>query len=313
MDFTCIEIEGALYLPESVFSIGSLWIIPATNNAGALHLGDCKLILVSQTSKGDLLREVNRFIFCYQFLFLRSAVYSYCSLQQSFSTFIESGEDIHEIVDKIYKKYGTGGPLKLAFNEIDTFHTQLPNKINFLEFYSCFLKKYNENDNFRNIIDLFLYTIGSKPKFYNNIFQKISQLQTVFETIVGKPEEEKQACGKNHFKEEWKPFLTRKLRDRGFENNDIDLMIKIKNTLNWSARVKYTHYSKQLNTWQKTIEELKTGAHFMSGKSEYRTNFNDILDNSLKVKDWAGIDWESVYFIYQIIIKRLIYSEYFIE
>ena len=228
MDFTCIEIEGALYSPESVFSVGSFWIIPATSNAGALSLRDCKVFLVSQMSKEDLLQEVNRFIFCYQFLFLRSEVYFCCSLQQSFSTFIESGEDIHEIVDKIYKKYGTGGPLQLAFNEIGTFHTQLPDKINFVEFYSCFLKKYNEDDNFRNIIDLFLYTIGSKPKFYNNIYQKISQLQTILETIVGKPEEEKQACGKNHLKEEWKPFLTRKFGDRGFENNDIDLMVNFK-------------------------------------------------------------------------------------
>ena len=313
MDFTCIEIEGALYSPESVFSVGSFWIIPATSNAGALSLRDCKVFLVSQMSKEDLLQEVNRFIFCYQFLFLRSEVYFCCSLQQSFSTFIESGEDIHEIVDKIYKKYGTGGPLQLAFNEIGTFHTQLPDKINFVEFYSCFLKKYNEDDNFRNIIDLFLYTIGSKPKFYNNIYQKISQLQTILETIVGKPEEGKQACGKNHLKEEWKPFLTRKFGDRGFENNDIDLMVKIKTTLSRAARVKYTHFSKQLNTWQKSLEELKTGSQFMNGKSEYTTNFNDILDNTLKVKDWSSLDWDNVYNLYQVIVKRLIYSEYFIE
>jgi hypothetical protein len=141
-------------------------------------------------------------------------------------------------------------------------------------------------------------------------FKKISQLQTIFETMLGTPEEEIQSCGKKHFKEEWKPFLIQKLKEKGIEDeNDIGLIIKIKNILNWSARVKYTHYSKQLNTWRKTLEEIRYGTHF-SGESEYTTNFDDILNNTLKVKDWAGIDWYNVCFLYQAIIKQLIYLEY---
>jgi hypothetical protein len=52
--------------------------------------------------------------------------------------------------------------------------------------------------------------------------------------------------------------------------------------------VTLSSYSKQLNTWGKTLEEIRYGTHF-SGESEYTTNFDDILNNTLKVKDWAGI------------------------
>ncbi len=310
MNLTCIEVGGALYQPDKVGSLGDIWLIPAAQNTGALELGQCKLILAFQMNEKDMLPEVNLFIFCYQVVFLRSAIYDYCSLQRSLLTFVESGKDIDEIADKIFKKYGTGGALKLSFDEIDTFHTQLPNRINFTEFHNCFIKKYTEDDNFKNIIDLFLHTVGTKHKYYDNIFQKISQLQTIFEAILGKPEQEVQACGKKHNKEDWKPFLTRRLQEKGIINeNEIDLIIKIKSILNWSARIKYTHNAKQLNTWQKTLEEIKAGTHF-SGKSEYTTNFDDILNNTLKAKDWAGIDWENVYYLYQVIIKQLIYLEY---
>ncbi len=241
MELTCIEVEGALYQPDKIIALESFWIIPATKKAGALKLEQCKVIFASHMNKRDILPELNLFIFCYQFLFLRSAMYFYCSIQQSLSIFKETGTDINEIAEKIFKKYETGGGLKLSFDEIDTFHSQLPNKINFTEFHKCFIKKYNENDNFRNIIDLFLYTIRSKPKYYDNIFQKVSQLQTIFETIMGKPEQVEQACGNKHNKEDWKTFLTRELKKKGIENeNEINLIIKIKNTLNWSARVKYT-------------------------------------------------------------------------
>ena len=309
MKFTCIEIQGAIYQPEHILSLGKFWIISATKNAAVLPLGEFKVILASQMGKLDILTEVKRFMLCYQYLFLRSEVYSFCSLQQDLPSFIENGKDINDIADKIYKKYGADGPIKLAFNDIDTFHTQLPNKISFVEFYNCFIKKYCEDDNFRNIIDLFLYTIGSKPKYYNNLFHKISQLQTVFETILGRPEQEIQSCGKEHNKEDWKPFLTRELKKKGIENeNEINLIIKIKNTLNWSARVKYTHYAQQLNTSQLFMKNIKNGR--FNGQSTYTTNFENILNGKLKEKDWAGIDWENVYYFYQTIIKRLIYIGY---
>jgi hypothetical protein len=314
MDITCIEVEGATYQPEDIFPLDNFWIIPATKNASAWEEKQRKVIIASQYECkhiGDILVEANIFIFCYQFLFLQSGVYCCTSFHPVCPYFIESGTDINAIADNISKKYETDGSPKISFAKIDTFYTQLSHKINFATFYNRFIEKYNNDDNFRNIIDLFLYTVGSRHKYYNNVFQKISQLQTIFETMLGTPDEEKQSCGKRHFKEEWKSFLTRKLKEKGIEDeNDIDLIIKIKNILNWSARVKYTHYSKQLNTWQKTLDEIRYGAHSNEG-SEYTTKFDDILNNTLKVKDWAGIDWDNVCFLYQVIIKHLIYLEYF--
>jgi hypothetical protein len=35
-----------------------------------------------------------------------------------------------------------------------------------------------------------------------------------------------------------------------------------------------------------------------------------MCNNTLKVKNWAGIDWDNVCFLYQAIIKQLIYLEY---
>ncbi|MBI5056506.1 MAG: hypothetical protein HZB61_07830 [Nitrospirae bacterium] len=126
---------------------------------------------------------------------------------------------------------------------------------------------------------------------------------------MGAPDQEVKACGKKHNKEDWGPFLTRKLKEKEIENeNEISLIIKIKNTLNWSARVKYTHYSQQLNTFQTFIDDIKAGR--FNGKSTYTTNFEDILNGTLKANDWAGIDWENVYYLYQTIIKKLIYIEY---
>ena len=157
-----------------------------------------------------------------------------------------------------------------------------------------------------------LYIVDTCVKWiapYNNLFQKISQLQTVFETILGRPEQEIQSCGKEHNKEDWKSFLTRELKKKGIENeNEINLIIKIKNTLNWSARVKYTHYAQQLNTSQLFMKDIKNGR--FNSQSTYTTNFENILNGKLKEKDWAGIDWENVYYFYQTIIKRLIYIEY---
>jgi len=308
MDFTCIEIKGAAYQPLNIFPLGSFQIIPATEDNGVLKIEELKIILISEKQMKDLRLEVKLFVFCYQFLFLVSDVYYFCSLPGNPITFSESSRDINDAS----KKYKRSGPHKVNFNKIDIFYTKLSNKIKFQVFYKEFSEKYLKNDSFKNIIDLYLYTIGSKPKFYDNIFQKISQLQTIFETILGTPEEEVLSCGKRHYKEDWKPFLTKKLKEKGISNEEANLIIKIKNILNWSARVKYTHYSKQLSTWQKTLEEIKTG-NLHEGKSEYTTDFEKIMNKTLKTKNWTGLDWENVYYLYQTIVKQLIFQEYFKE
>lgn len=303
MDLICIELKGAVYQLENIFQLDNFWIIPATKNTGALGLNECKVILASEKGINDALTEAKFFVFCYQFLFPISEVYHFLSLPHNPFTFTESGKDINDIAEKIYKKYETGGACKINFNEIDTFSSKLPYIINFEEFYNLFIENYNKDDDFKNIIDLFLFTIGSRHKFYDNVFQKMAQLQTIFETIMGTPEQEKLACGKYHYKEEWRPFLERKLAEKEIRGkNEIDLIIQIKNSLNREARVKYAHNSKQMNVWEKTLEDCKTGNH---------TTGEFVVANIIKKRNKTGQDWENLYYTYLTIIKLLIYLEYF--
>ncbi|MBU2523603.1 hypothetical protein KKG71_00215 [Patescibacteria group bacterium] len=302
MSLICIEVEGATYEPENIFQINDFFVIPATKNSSVLEGRDQKLILVFNKK-----REDKNFIFCYQFLFLKSNIYYYCSLP---GKPIEFNKE--DSIDDISKEYEPTGGFKINFNKIDIFHTSLPKEIDFNDFYNKFSEKYREDENFKNIIDLFLYTIGSKNKFYDNIFQKIAQLQTIFETLTGKPGSEPCAkCKRDKYNEDWGEFLKRKLTEKGLTNEDENsLIIKIKTMLNRGSRVKYIHHSAQLNTWQKTIEEIKTGNCHHKDKQTYTTNFEDILKEELKIDEWSALDWENVFSLYQTIIKRIIFSEY---
>ena len=106
-------------------------------------------------------------------------------------------------------------------------------------------------------------------------------------------------------------FEEAELTEKGLTNEDENsLIIKIKTMLNRGSRVKYIHHSAQLNTWQKTIEEIKTGNCHHKDKHTYTTNFEDILKEELKIDEWSALDWENVFSLYQTIIKRIIFSEY---
>jgi len=119
-------------------------------------------------------------------------------------------------------------------------------------------------------------------------------------------------CGIEKNEETWNVFLVRELTKKGFINNEeIELIIKIKTLLNRGARVKYVHNSEQLNTWKKTIEEIKTGNYHYKDQQTYTTDFNKIIKEELKMENWAAIDWENVFYLYQIIIKRIIFAEFF--
>jgi hypothetical protein len=305
MKFICVEIEGIPYSPENIFAIDDYWIIPATKDSGALEERQCKIILAFKEKTEDIKTKVKLFIFCYQFLFLHSKVYYFDSLKKKYSQFTEEGDNIKQIA----KKYEAGKKHNKSFEKLDSFYTQLPSEINFKEFYEIFVKKYNEKCDFMDIIDLYLYTVGSHPKFYKNTFQKFAQLQTIIETILG---ERKKvlcvSCGEVCY-EHWQIFLERELANTGVKKNRIDLIIKIFKGINVEARIPYTHLAKQFDPWRKIQEEIETGNHF-SGQTKYETNFDDILNNVLKIKKWAGIDWENVYCLYQIIIKELICIKY---
>lgn len=303
MNYTCIELKGALYQPEDIYELNDSWIIPATEGKSVSEIKNLKLIHVRSKNEIDI-----NFIFSYQFLFLKSNIYYWNSLPQRPKLFQETKRDLNSIV----KKYQHNGGFKIDFDKIDIFHTNLPIEINFKEFFNVYIEKYKTDGKFNNIMDLFLYTIGSHAIYYNNIFQKIAQLQTVFETITGNPESKQcPKCKRDRYVEEWKPYLTKRLSEKGIiSQNEIDLMITIKMLLNNQSRVRYIHHSSQLNTWQKTLHEIKTGDYHHKGEESYSTNLDDILTKRLKANSWSGLDWENVYSLYGTLVKRLIFFEY---
>jgi len=311
VNYKCIELEGAIYQPKDSLRFINYWIIPACKNSAALSTKDCKLVLVAEEKTKNIETSIYFFVLCYQLLFLKSDIYNLYDTEPKPKEFIESGQNINEIEQNIRVRYGSGiAPLAIDFNQIDSFHTGLPHPVKFKSIYDHFVEEYEKDEDFRNIITLFLFTVGTKYKLYRNIFQKISQLQTIYETILGVPNSKQcDKCGKDRYIETWQNFQKRRLKEKGIEDKkDIDLIIKIKNTLNNVARVKYIHSSQGLDTWQKLLREITDGTH-SRGNSVYSTNLNNIL--SVDSNKWTSIDWDNIYIFYQYIVKLLIYLEYF--
>ena len=311
MNYKCIELEGAIYQPKDLLQFKDYWIIPACNKSAALSMKDCKLVFVAEEKTKNIETSIYFFVLCYQFLFLKSDIYHSYDTEPNPKEFIENGQNINEIEQKIRIRYGSEvGSLVIDFNQIDSFHTGLPHPVKFRSIYDHFVEECEKDEDFRNIITLLLYTVGTKHKMYRNIFQKISQLQTIYETILGEPKRERcVGCGIDRYIETWQNFQKRRLKEKGIEDEkDIDLIIKIKDTLNHVARVKYIHRSQGLDTWRKLLQEISNGTHFHSN-SPYKTNLEDIL--SVDYDKWAAIDWDNIYIFYQYIVKLLIYLEYF--
>ncbi|MFA5842233.1 MAG: hypothetical protein WC882_00955 [Candidatus Gracilibacteria bacterium] len=316
MDITCFELKGILYQPKNIFPLGDNWIMGATKDCNFLEGDDQKIIFLSDKKFEKIQNDIYLFVFFYQFLFLDCRIYNlyYLSLLQKQQSFTIKCDKTQDVEAKIKEKYGENkGCFTIDFGEIKFEQTKLWNTINFNEFQKTFDEQYKKNDKFKDIIDLFLYTIGSNHPLYPNFFQKIAQLQTVFETIIGQPKGKKcYWCKQNKYKEKREVFLERILREKGITNQkDIDLITIINKTLNSTARIEYTHRSKQLNIFQETLKEIKTDKYHYKGQSSYTTNFDDIISGKLKVKDWAILDWENVYRAYQFIVRQLIYLGFF--
>ncbi len=305
--FQYIELGGALFRPQKKICLEkNFWIIPKNIKSGAIKLPEASLFLVFlDTSKREKGRKVRDFVFSHQFLFNHSAIYGVYSKRTDFKLSEMSGVNIDKIEEKL------NPPIKdsvknfeIDFGQIDNFHTNLPPSVSFKNFYKRFGKKYGISDDFRDIVGLYLHATGGiYDLFYNNIFQKIAQLQTVFETIVGKPEEKKFCCGFSHFVEPWKDFLSKNLKGMGVHENDIDFIIKIKMFLNKQARVKYIHNSKYLNPFKLTLEELKKGLPIKPSK-----NLPGLLKKG--PSKWTGLDWENVCASYKNIVKYMIWLKY---
>jgi hypothetical protein len=312
MNFKCIELEGCLFQPKSIIEFNNYWIISACKKANSLTLKDQKLILsYSDHIKIKENKQINFFVLCYEFLFPEMSIYSWYSTAQNYNSFFISGLNIDDVEMEIKKRYATQGGITIDFNRIGACHTNLPDEINFKSFHDRFVDRYESENKFKEIIMLFLYTIGFKHKLYDNILQKIAQLQTIFETLLGKPKVNKcDKCHTDKYIEEWPVYLHRKLNryNTNISEDEISLIIKVKTTLNRLARVKYIHHSEYLNTSEKMTADLLSGRYdkkIYSSSVCYVPDLNGILKNN--DKEWQSADWEHIFYIYQNIVKKVIY------
>ena len=314
MDYKCTELQGATYQPKDSLKFNDYWIIPAWKNASVWQTTDSKLVFVAEEKVANTEDLVYFFVLCYQFIFLHSDIYHFYNSWLNPKVFTENGQNFNEIEQKIRIRYSSSdvGCLAPDFNQIDIFHTGLPHSVNFKYIHDHFVELYQKDMKFKNIITLFLDTVGTKHRLYDNIFQQISQLQIIFETILGVPATTKcDACGTDRYVETWTEFQKKRLKEIGIEDDEsIELFSKIKTTLNTVARVKYIHRSLSLNPWSKYLQELTDGRH-KDGKSEYSSDLKHIL--SIESDKWTAVDWNNIYYAYQHFVKLLIYFEYFTQ
>jgi len=314
MNYVCSELMGALYQPKSIIGIDNCWVIPAYKDGAAVHSTDCKLIFTYQENMGKregALTEYH-FVNCYQFIFCHlSHVYWYYSLRylNNIKPFVLTGIDINDIEKQVRNKYGqlNTNILKDFTNLENEYCTRLPNVINFLEFYKKFNNLYIKNAQFKEIIMLFCDTNNGLTPIYNNILQKIAQLQTIFETLIGVPKTLKCGnCGMSHYIENWNTFLDGRLKDYGItEPDDIQMITKIKGALNEIARVKYVHASKYFDPSSPyiIIKDIKKNE-----QSDNNPSIKQIME--MNPSSWSSINWLNIYDFYLVLVRNLIYLKY---
>jgi hypothetical protein len=321
MIFKCSELQGANFQPRDLLKIDNCWIIPAFNGAPMSTMLDHKLIFVYQKETPDYDRYFEEYLFvcCYQFLFfVYSHIYKCFSLSRHYplNSFILNGSDISDIEKQIQNKYGQQDAVywkefSIDFTNIDgPFHTNLPISVNFQDFYRKFMELFKKDNEFKEIVTLFCETVNGVKPLYNNVLQQITQLQTIFETLIGSPKSSKcSRCGMNYYVEDWDQFIESHLKEyKIISTDDINLIKIIKTTLNKVARREYVHNAKYYNPY-----ELKNiWVDFQTeGNSIYTTDISQVLGQ--KSNSWKGIDWINIYMFYQLCVRNVIYSKYFLS
>ncbi len=315
MNFRCSELQGAIHQPKELLELDKCWIIPASKGGPVQTPPDCRLIFVYQEDMAEGALVEYLFVHCYQFLFFRySDVYRLYSLRQlnRSGPFVLSGTDISDVEKQIRNKYGQQDTeLSRDFTNIDSqYNTLLPHPVDFQEFYGEFVELYRKNNEFKEIVTLFCETVNSPRPLYNNVLQQIAQLQTIFETLIGNPKSLScRYCGMSHYIEDWNAFLEKRLKRYGITDpDDISLITKVKKTLNKVARTKYVHHSDYYNPneLRNIVADMQTDE-----LSDYQFDINQVLAKHPKY--WRTIDWENVYAIYQVCVRNLIYSKYFLS
>jgi len=305
--YYCTELTGLIYLPHEPLEHDGFLLVPASVEASVYEMNDLKCVLVRNSSDEAIIKY---FVFCYQFVFPGTHAYFQYSRQDRSQTFELDCIDNNEVIAQINSKYiGSKKPANLChdFNKLERFYTRLPCIIDFRPFYDNFINCYTSDSQFKDVIDLLLFTMGSHNPLYDNIFQKITQIQTIFETLTGKPPESQcKTCGKTYYTQEWKSYLAKELGKIGIlSESDIDLIIKIKSVLNKSSRVKFVHASSQYSVWQETVKSFREGKF---SEDDENRDIGSIL--SIPSDEWAPLNWQNIFGFYQNIVRLLIAKKY---
>lgn len=319
MNYRCLELENCLYQPQNTIPIREYWIIPLGLTDPISSTKNFKVVMVQNKPRRKIRDDTYFFVMTYQFLFTNSGIYSFYA-PQNYNEFEISGQNISEIELEVKKRYNPfPGHLIKDFKKIDTSSTGLPSKVDFEAINNRIKKNYEKDEKFKDIITLFLHTVSYNDPLYDNLFQKISQFQTIFETILGKPSEKMcPTCKQNRYEEQWSSYIARRLKEKGIiHEKDIEFVIKIKGFLNKYARVKYVHHSSQFDPWQESREafenltpiKMRSGTN-QSGQSTYTTDVVKCIEK--KPEELASIDWMNICTTYQYIVKLLIFLEYMI-
>ena len=320
MKFKCSELQGAGFQPQEILKLDNCWIIPAFKASPVLFAADEKLFFVYQedSAKGNEAIEEYCFVHFYQFTFC-----NYCKIYRQYSlrllnrseSFVLNGEDISDIEKIIWAKYVLQDQDKEMlvyakaftkdFTKIESpYGSWLPRIENFQEFYEKFSDLFRTDEEFKGIVTLFCETINGIKILYDNIFQKIAQLQTIAEMLLGRPTQIYcKHCESAHNNEPWDDFLVKKLEQYDISEQEKRLIIEVKMALN-NARVKFVHNAKYYNPNERRnlfIDNDKI--------AEANLSIEQILET--KTADWLSLNWINAYQFYLVAVRNLVYLKYF--
>ena len=247
------------------------------------------------------------FILAFDFLFNSSSIYQdYISFRMA-SGFPEIKSMDCQLLNqnKVYAQKD----IDIDFETIDPFYTGLSARLNFKDYFEDFLKKYDSETQFRDLVDLYLFVKNLNNPFYENLFLKLSLLHTIFDALVGKPKEIRcNECRKESFSQTWKVFLTNKLSKFGFDEDFCDLLVSIRlKVVNRQARVPFVHRAEQYSSSKELFKEFRDGQFGNYGKNEICELLNKIQVPENKNIEPSSMDWLTIFGIYQKSMKDLIW------
>ena len=142
---------------------------------------------------------------------------------------------------------------------------------------------------------------------YSNVLQEIAQLQTIFDTLIGKPTTKKCVhCDSDVYTEDWDIFMEKRLKELGIiDPNAIRSISKVKKTLNKAARVKYIHNAASLNPHDPRILPVT----YANG--QYETDFDQVFKK--RSDSWNRVDWMNVNELYKHIVRNIIHIYFFLR